>query len=585
MITHYSEFSGLGGTDHGAHFIGTGFGEWFRSWIETTDAANHDPDACEQHGLNFPNARHYQEDVTKLDMNKMPRVDLFTASPACPAWTDANGIRRDFDKANAEQSALFELPGIQQDDPKLQRRIKQYKRSRLLMNEIPKYLRAMIERNPNEPVLIGMMENVIQCRLWAEWDRWLNEIRKLGYYVRVIALNAMHARPVRAPWAAQSRNRLFVAFWHRSLGRQPDWDKWLRPKAWCDNCLQVVDAVQVFKKPGVDMGAYGSQYVYQCPQVRCRGREVTPEVVPALTAIDLSNPGVRIGDRERLGMRPLRPATCSRIEAGKVKHWGPLLVPTGGTWRGKGDQGATPLAQPAPARTTRESDGVALPPILVPVEGRPGKVATPASEPMRTQTTRAETGVAMPFITPLRGGGSKQGAYPISQPAGTVTASGNHHGLVTHPAMLMRNNTGGAEMCSPVEEPARTVTTAGHQSLLTWQNTLLVPYYGAAESAVPATGPSGALTTRDRYGLAIPPHQLITELPDLDDIYFRMLEDFEIGELMGFHPSYRNEAKAKRTRVRLYGNAVVAACAELIISALVECLTGEQLQREFALAA
>jgi len=31
-----------------------------------------------------------------------------------------------------------------------------------------------------------------------------------------------------------------------------------------------------------------------------------------------------------------------------------------------------------------------------------------------------------------------------------------------------------------------------------------VPYYGAAEVAQPATAPLGALTTRDRYGLARP---------------------------------------------------------------------------------
>lgn len=549
-ITHYSEFSGLGGTDHGAHFVGTGSGATFRSLIETTDAANHDRDACEQHALNFPHARHYQADVTKLDMTTMPRVDYFSASPACPAWTDANGVKRDFDRVNAEQDALFDLAGIKPDDPKLAKRIADYKRSRLLMSEVVRYLRAMIERNPAEPVLIGLVENVIQCRLWAEWDRWIGEIRKLGYHVRVIAFNAMHARPVRAPWAAQSRDRLFVAYWHESLNRTPDWDKWLRPKAWCDNCAQVVDAVQVFKKPGVDMGRYDTSYAYQCPQLRCRGRRVHPEVVPAITAIDLSNRGVRIGDRERLGMKALADATTARIEAGKRKHWGPLLVPAGGTWRGKGDRGATSLQAPSPARTTRECDGVALPPLLVPVEGRPGKTASVATEPVRTQTTRLETGVALPFITPLRGGGSKLASISTLEPAGTVTASGNHHGLVMPPA----------------------------------DNALLVPYYGASESAQPAHRPVGTLTTRDKYGVATAPDLFLTELPDLLDIYFRMLDDEEVGDLMGFAKSYRNEARSKRTRVRLYGNAVVPACAELITSALVECLMGESLEREPAAA-
>lgn len=549
-ITHYDEFSGIGGTSDGARFV---------PWVEMTDAANHDPDACEQHARNFPGARHYQADVTKLDLAQMPRVDLMTGSPACPAWVDANGIKRDFDKVNATQQALPGMETAEPTDPKLLKRIKQYKRSRLLMHEIPKYLRAMIDRDPANPVLIGMVENVIQCRLWSEWDAWLGEFAKLGYHVRVIALNAMHARPVRAPWVAQSRNRLFVAFWHRSLGRTPDWDKWLRPKAWCENCAELVDGIQTWKKPGIDMGSYDAQYIYRCPNVRC-SRRVRPEVVPALTAIDLSRPGIRIGDRAKLGMKPLASATTARIEAGKRRHWEPLLVPVGGTWRGKGDRGAVPLSRPAPTRTTRETDGIALPPLLVPVEARAelGRAATSAG-PVRTMTTRNETGVAMPFIASLRGGGCRTATRSVTEAAGTVTASGNHHGLVVPPAFLMRNFTArgdAAQMSTSLDEPARTLTAGGKQSLVTMADAMLVPYYGTADSAVPASEPCGTLTTRHRYGIATPDDAPLTELPELDDILFRMLDDDEIGRLMGFGAHFRNEARSKRTRVRLYGNAV-----------------------------
>lgn len=575
MLTAYDEFSGIGGTSRGISFIPD---------VAVTDAANHDEHACAEHARNFPHARHYQADVTKLDMTRMPRADIFTASPACPAWTDANGVRRDFDKVNATQQTLFDTGD--EDDEKTRARKELYRRSRLLMEEVPRYLRAMAERDPANPVLVGMVENVIQCRLWSEWDRWINEIRKLGYHVRIIAFNSMHARPVRAPWAPQSRDRLFVAYWHKSLKRTPDWDKWLRPKAWCPSCCEVVDAIQVFKNPRNDMGRYRAQYVYHCPKIRCRHREVFPEVVPALAAIDPTKPGIRIGDRAGLGLKDLAPATLGRIKAGMVRYWLPLLVPAGGTWRGKGDQSAVPLTQPAPARTTRETDGVAFPPLLVPVEGRPDKQAAPATEPMRTQTTRSETGLALPFITPLRGGGDKNRSRPITEPAGTVTASGNHHGLAIPPvAFLMRNNTprgDAGQMCTPVTEPARTITTSGHQSLVTWASQLLVPYYGSSDSAQPAAEPVGALTTRARYGLATAGNLDMHELPDLDDVLFRMLEDDEIGRLMGFDPRFRNEAPSKRIRVRLYGNAVTPPVAEVIVSALVEAITGEELPREAA---
>ncbi|WP_228496592.1 hypothetical protein [Pseudoclavibacter sp. VKM Ac-2888] len=91
--------------------------------------------------------------------------------------------------------------------------------------------------------------------------------------------------------------------------------------------------------------------------------------------------------------------------------------------------------------------------LLIPVTGRAGQEAASAADALRTQTTRKETGL----LVPLRNHGvAKHATSPID----TVNADGNHHGLV------MRNNSGGAEMTTPVVEPLRTLTTAGHQSLI-----------------------------------------------------------------------------------------------------------------------
>src|SRR5690606_23957022 len=123
-----------------------------------------------------------------------------------------------------------------------------------------------------------------------------------------------------------------------------------------------------------------------------------------------------------------------------------------------------------------------------------------------------------PFLAELRGGGST--ARLAGDPLATVTASGNHHGLVmtnTHAnrarptsepmptmttagggghALIHRNNGGGAEMTTPASEPVRTVTTAGHQSLLT----------------------GGTV--------------------DINDVRFRMLEPDEIKQAMAFPADY-----------------------------------------------
>jgi DNA (cytosine-5)-methyltransferase 1 len=48
---------------------------------------------------------------------------------------------------------------------------------------------------------------------------------------------------------------------------------------------------------------------------------------------------------------------------------------------------------------------------------------------------------------------------------------------------------------------------------------------------------------------------------------------------MSFADGYELAPKSKRDRVRLYGNAVTPPVAEVIMCALVECVTGTQISR------
>jgi DNA (cytosine-5)-methyltransferase 1 len=159
--------------------------------------------------------------------------------------------------------------------------------------------------------------------------------------------------------------------------------------------------------------------------------------------------------------------------------------------------------------------------LLVPVEGREGKVAAPAYDPMRTQSTRAETGL----LVPLRNHGV---AKPVSDPIDTVSAEGNHH------ALLMRNNEGGAEMSTPVVEPMRTLTTGGHQSIV--------------EPNIPIS-------------------------LDVDDAGFRMLEPHEIQAGMGFARDYLLLG-SKRDKVKQAGNAVTPPAARDLGHSVAEFLLG-----------
>jgi DNA (cytosine-5)-methyltransferase 1 len=500
-LTLIDFFCGAGGSSQGAAAV---------PGVTVRMAANHWDRAIESHAANFAHAEHFKGDIHDADAARFPAADLFWASPECPLWSMARGKQRDFDK----QPDLF---GETLPDPAADR-------SRALMWDVPRYLEAMQARG--RPVIAGVVENVVEVRAWHLWHDWAGAIRHLGYRTKLIALNSMHARPAVTPPAPQSRDRLYLAYWLGSLGRDPDWDKHLRPDAWCPGCGQVVRAVQSWKRPGTDMGRYRAQYLYRCPHHSCRNAVVEPPALPAAAAIDWANLGTRIGDRRR----PMAPATRARIAAGLARyarpaHCPPMLVPAGGTWRSRGTEGARPVTEPMATRTVRENDGVAFP----------------------------------PFITIHRGDAADARTVPVTGPLTAVTASGNHLGLaVPDAAMIVRNNT-------PVAEPMRTLTTTGHQSLVCWAH-LLVPYYGNAATAQPVTWPAGTLTARDRYGLATG-----TEAIDVDDVLFRMLKPPEIGRAMAFGDAYVVLGN-QREKVRQYGNAVTPPVAEVLIRALTEAI-------------
>ena len=300
-LTLVDFFCGAGGSSQGATAV---------PGVSARLAANHWQRAIDTHAANSPGTEHYRGDLHAADVGKFPAGDLFWASPECPAWSQARGKQRDYDR----QPDLFGdvLPDEAAD------------RSRALMWDVPRYLEAMALRGT--PVLAGVVENVIDVRAWSHWHPWTAAIRNLGYKTRLIALNSMHARPRVTVPAPQSRDRLYLAYWAAWLGRDPDWDRWLRPAAWCPSCEQTVAAVQSWKRRGNDMGRYRQQYLYRCPRVSCRGQAVEPAALPAAVAIDWTLPGTRIGDRAV----PLKPRTVARIQAGLRRYARPVTLDAAG---------------------------------------------------------------------------------------------------------------------------------------------------------------------------------------------------------------------------------------------------------------
>ena len=518
MLTVADYFCGAGGSSTGMEQV---------PGVRVVMASNHWQLAVDTHHANFPHADHDREDITRIDPRRHPRTDIGWFSPECTNWSAAKGVKCDYDGRPVQ----LDLFAADEDDAPLPDEAAQ--RSRMLMQDVPRFAEVHRYR-------AVVVENVTDILKWVHLDAWLARMRRLGYFHRTVVLNSAFAT-ILGPGAPQLRDRVYFVFW-RDHYPTPDFGKWTRPLAWCPTCDRDVHAVYQAKPGPRRAMRYGSQYTYRCPSASCRGSVVHPYILPAAAAIDWTLPAQRIGDRSR----PLQPKTLARIEAGLRRYSSALLVPSGGTWNTE----ARPVGGPMRARTTRETEA-----LLVPVEARTGKHARTTGDPLRAQTARAQDAL----VVPLRNHGVARPA--VTHPLVTFAAGGTHQGLI------MRNNTGGAEMSTPLEEPLRALTTAGNQSLVRWDH---LTYAYDTGTLRPVAAPLPTQT-------AVPGDALIKPTVEVQDCTFRMLGVDEIRAGMAFTDGYRLFG-SKRARVRMLGNAVTPPAARDLVACLVEAITGDPIE-------
>ena len=508
MLTLTDLFCGAGGSSTGAIAV---------PGVSVRIASNHWDLAVETHNTNHPDADHLCANLSQIDPRRFPRTDILWASLECTNHSVAKGRKR----ADAQPDLFGEvLPDAAAE------------RSRATMWDVPRFA----EVHQYQAVIV---ENVVDAWHWLPFRAWLMAMDSLGYDHHIVFLNSMHAQAL-GDGAPQSRDRMYVVFWRKGNAK-PNFAR-LRPQAYCPDCDQVVNTLQVFKRPERQWGRYRAQYAYRCPNVKCRNRIVEPEFRPAADIIDWSLLGTRIGDREK----PLAEKTMARIRAGIERYWAPLLVPV----EGRVGKQATPVADPARTMTTRSETG-----LLVPTGGTWRTDATHTDDPCPTRTTRENDGVAvMPFIAELRGGGSKH--RPVSEALATVTASGTHHGLV------MTNNH--VNRARPTDEPMPTMTTATNHALLMRHHTARGDQ---GQMSTPITEPARTMMANG------PTPALLAGGPtiDINDVLFRMLEPREIARAMDFPVGYTILGN-RREQVRQAGNAVTPPAARDLVGVVAESL-------------
>jgi DNA (cytosine-5)-methyltransferase 1 len=578
-ITAADHFCGAGGASIGL----------IRSGVIVTDAANHWNVACDVYGRNNQETRVHCADLSATDPSRFPRTDIGWFSPECRTFS-----------ASAPGERVAELLDLIDDGT--------VPRSRVSMEDVIRF-------TDHHRYDLVMVENVDEVNRKYPIEWWFSEMEKLGYDYRALSINSMVCWPT-----PQSRDRWYACFWRKG-NRAPDYE--VRPTSWCPKCETQVEAYQWFKKPPVgdprqQHGKYGqrAQYIYKCS--RCN-TPALPYVWPALSALDLSLPCPRIGDRDT----PLAEATMRRIEVGLERYGPAAMVQHGGhTFERPGYYRTWPLWRPTNTMTATNCYGVAL---AVPLHhSQNGPTAIPLDWAGATQTGRQETGFVVPMrshadprclgeplapLTTAHGGGHTvidfpedvfidggKGKHPASpatwpgqsvtaegsqfmvtlrnhsqpylpgaDPVPSLTADGNHHGIVDPGGLMVRMNGDLADadtMARHWGEPSGTVTGAGNQAVVPF----LTQYYGHSNpGSSGGHDPIPTQTGKDRHAI-VEPLSIAVE-----DCGFRMMEPHEAGAAMAFPADYQVHG-SKRTRVKLYGQAVTPPVSALVSARGIESL-------------
>jgi DNA (cytosine-5)-methyltransferase 1 len=541
-------FSGFGGLTQGIE----------RAGFTTILAANHNAYKVEVHEANHPNAEHWIADLANPEaadyhsVRDLPAADLLVAGVSCINHSPANSLR-----AYEHGLTLFEL-----DDPDYEEQVTRSERDRATANCVLHYAQQ------HHPLMI-----LVECTTeLASWGRlvpgkrkvgdgstyrwWLKQFGNLGYKHRVLYLNSMFFD------VPQSRDRGYWVFWDERLP-VPDLDH--RPVAWCGGCDEAVEAVWSWKTgvPPTGSVRYGKQYNYRCP--RCRS-EVVPSYTPSLQALDLSDLGTKIGERKK----PLAGATMARAERcmqqfpnfpavlmpaksqrGSVRHpWQPMatqtsqqetavlstgaiMVAAGNTYERPGSEcRSRDLSEPLWAQTATNATGVITPPAAVAIDNFQGSPRG-VDEPLPTQLGSETLAVLSSGVLPYR-----QNTSPTSHAEAMPTVTAQQvPGLLTA-AGTIKNN-GAIEEAKyrahPVDKPLGTVVgSAVTQGLLFSGWYKQTGKTGLETAPHPVTDALGTLTSRDTTALLTAKwHATLADLA-IEDCYFRMMREHEIGRGSGF---------------------------------------------------
>lgn len=496
-------FSGFGGLT---------WGIW-KAGFTTIMAANHNEYKIAVHEKNHPQAEHWIADLVDPESSDyhsaadLPAADILVAGISCTNHSTANT-----QKAYALGLTLFELPG----DEEYEARVTNSERDRATALCVLQYVRK------NRPRMI-LIECTTEFTAWGPcipgtkigdgttYKWWRTELKNLGYNGKVNYLNSQFFG------VSQSRDRYYLVCW---LDDMPAPDLEHRPLTHCPSCNDVVEAVWTWKTgvPRSGIVRYGQQYHYTCP--RCR-RGIVPPMSPAINAIDFTDLGKRIGDRER----PLAGSTMSRAERcvrrfpefpavqvpadmlpanhpwlplpghDTVMSTGAAMVSAGNTFEWPGSNCRTrDLSQPLWTQPATNTVGMVTPPIALAGNiidaHRSNGDGKPLHRPTDTITTTHEKALLIAGVTNYQGAPRSLGE--------TLPTQGGSETMGLLSAGIMPNRTNATN--SSLNEPTATLVAGAGSGGLGLVSTGVMPLRrGSAASGMDASMPT--LTASETVGL------------------------------------------------------------------------------------
>lgn len=470
-------------------------------------AVNHWPVAIKTHSANHPDARHVcasLDSVNPRHLYREGKLNGLLASPECMGHSIARGGRPINDQSRATAWCV---------------------------------LRWMDALRPD----FGIFENVPEFEWWAPigsngrplksrrgevFQSWIGALRSLGY-------NIGYRKFVAADYGdPTTRCRLII---QAVRGR--------RKIVWPDPT----------HAPTADPGLFGALRPY----------------TPARAIIDWSLKGESIFRRKR----PLVPNTLRRIYEGVRRFWRPefadALAPFLVHFRGTSDRQIAAAAQsvdePLPAVTAQGNHFGLVQPFVVAMEH--GGRVLPADAPLPTVTCAkgGAFGVVEPFLIQTNHSGDDASRVrKLGQPLPTVC--GNRGEWAVCEPFIVPNfgeRDGQAPRTHSVGAPLPTVTGAGAGCLV---EPLVIKFYGTGVAQT-TDKPLDTVTTKDRFGLALPSVEIRGERSWLD-VLFRMLQPRELAAAQGFPASYQFSGN-KTEITRQIGNAVPRRLARALVAAVV----------------